>query len=219
MSKSTKIWLGILAVSTVGGLGFLYVRHKNKLAENADLPEDQTNPGILPELFKPKTKIPSQPAALNYNTPFSSADKAHVQIMQKMIGVNPDGSWGAKTEAALPKGLPRPFSLNQLQAKINTLSIEKARQTNLKKSGLKVGDIVYAAYTTDVQVTEGAKYKDLKWKTTGPQRKQEVSKGQLLGKVVVLNPSSVLILNAFQELVLTSYSQVSKTRSVNGLSL
>lgn len=215
--SSKKIWLGILGIVAAGGIGFAYVRHKNKQADTIDPQLNPSSPDFTP--VAPKTKTQSQPAALNYDTPFTAADKAHVQIMQKMIGVVPDGAWGAKTEAALPKGLPRPFTLNQLQAKINALNLEKTRSANVKKTGLKVGDYVYAAYTTDVEVTKGAKYKNLKWVTTGAKRKQEVSQGQLLGKIVVLNPSSVLILNAYQELVLTSYAQVSKTRSVNGLDL
>lgn len=211
MKTGTKILLGILTAGAVGGGYYFYNKRKNSSTEVDSLviPDSPTpiGPGLPPN---------NNPAPLNYDTKFGKSDKAHVMIMQKMIGVVPDGSWGSKTETALPKNLVRPFSLNQLQAALNSLKNAQSKSENAKKFSLKVGDIVYAAYTTDVEVTKGAKYKDLKWITTGTKRKQEVSKGQYLGKIVVLNPNSVLILNNYNELVLTSYSKLSKTQ-ISGL--
>lgn len=208
MKTKTKVILGSIAALAAGAAGYIYTRKKNKASE-ADL----TDPAILPEgnVFTPKTVVKAT-ASLNYDSLFTKADKAHVQIMQKMLGTTPDGAWGAKTDALIPKGLSRPFSLNQLKTALSNISLLATKSSNVKKSGLKVGDYVYAAYTTDVEVTKGAKYKDLKWKTTGAKRIQEVSKGQYLGKIVVLNPSSVLILNSFNELVLAPYAKISKSQ-------
>lgn len=212
MNKGTKILLGLLTAAGIG-TGYYIIQKKKESAQEVDpyaLP-DKSNPS------SPGSGTKAQPTALDYNSKFTSSDKAHVTIMQKMIGVTPDGIWGSMTEAALPKGLARPFSLNQLQTALNNLKLDQARTQNVNSSGLKVGDLVYAAYTTDVEVTKGAKYKDLKWTATGAKRIQEVTKGQYLGKVVALNPNSVLINNSYNELVLTTYSKVTKTKSVNGL--
>lgn len=215
MKKGTKILLGILGAGAVGGT-YLFIKNK---ANNAEIPTNPTlEPNNLPastsvlDIFKPKKAAVITPAATNYDVVFTKADKAHVMIMQKIIGVVPDGNWGPATEAALPKALKRPFTLNQLQSFVTTAKALVNKTANLKKTGLKLGDTVYAAYTTDVEVTKGAKFKNLKWTTTGAKRKQEVQKGQLLGKIVLLNPNSVLILNSFNELVLASYGQLSKTQ-------
>lgn len=212
MNKGTKIFLGLLTAAGIG-TGYYFFQKKKEATQEPDpnfLPDspNPVSPGATP---KP------QSAALDYNSKFTSSDKAHVMIMQKMIGVTPDGAWGSKTEAALPKGLSRPFSLNQLQTAINNAKLEQSRRQNLAKSGLKVGDLVYAAYTTDVEVQKGAKYKDLKWTATGAKRIQEVNKGQYLGKIVALNPNSVLINNSYGELVLTTYSKVTKQQSLKGI--
>lgn len=210
MKTKTKVILGSIAALAAGAAGYIYTRKKNKASE-ADL----TDPSILPEgnIFTPKSNsVVKASASLNYDSPFTKADKAHVQIMQKMLGTTPDGAWGAKTDALIPKGLSRPFSLNQLKTALSNIALLATKATNVKKSGLKVGDFVYAAYTTDVEVTKGAKYKDLKWKTTGAKRVQEVSKGQYLGKIVVLNPSSVLILNSYNELILAPYTKITKSQ-------
>jgi hypothetical protein len=214
MNKTTKIVLGILGATAVGG-GFLYFKGK------ADKAQDPTDPSLDPtitptpsvlDIFKPKKAAVIAPAATNYDVVFTKADKAHVMIMQKIIGVVPDGNWGPATEAALPKALKRPFTLNQLQTYVTAAKALVNKAANLKKTGLKVGDTVFAAYTTDVEVTKDAKFKNLKWTTTGAKRIQEVQKGQLLGKIVLLNPNSVLVLNAFNELVLASYGKLSKTQ-------
>lgn len=210
MKTKTKLIIGSIAALAAGAAGYIYTRKKNQASE-----PDLIDPTVLPEpgILTPKTnKTATAPASLNYDSPFTKADKAHVQIMQKMLGATPDGAWGAKTEALIPKGLSRPFSLNQLKTALSNISLLAAKASNVKKSGLKVGDSVYAAYTTDVEVTKGAKYKDLKWMTTGAKRTQEVSKGQYLGKIVVLNPNSVLILNGFNELVLAPYAKISKNQ-------
>lgn len=214
MKKSHKIALGITLATAVGGT-YLFLKNK---ADNAEIPTDPaidptntTSPSVL-DIFKPKKAAVIAPAATNYDVVFTKADKAHVMIMQKMIGVVPDGNWGPGTEAALPKALKRPFTLNQLQSYIINAKALVSKATNLKKTGLKLGDTVYAAYTTDLEVTKGAKFKNLKWTTTGAKRIQEVQKGQLLGKIVLLNPNSVLILNSFNELVLASYGKLSKTQ-------
>lgn len=217
MKTGTKILLGILTAGAVGGGYYLYNKRRNAASETdpSVIPDSPTpvGPGLPPN----SNPVVVKPASLNYDTKFTKSDKAHVMIMQKMIGVVPDGAWGSKTDAALPKNLSRPFSLNQLQSALNALKNAQSQADNAKKYGLKNGDQVYAAYTTDVEVTKGAKYKDLKWTAIGAKRKQEVTKGQYLGKIVVLNPNSIWILNNFNELVLTNYSKVSKTQ-LSGLS-
>lgn len=214
-NKGSKLALGILALLAVGGTGYYFYNSRKKGEQATDDYVEQL-PTSTPSA--PIFNVPSAPIVntSNLDYKFTNKDKPFVILMQKMLGVGADGAWGAKTTAALPKGLVYPFSLHQLKAALVGNTTTSAQATNIKNSGLKVGDNVYAAFTTDVEVTKGAKFKDNRWITTGDKRKQEVYKGQYLGVVKVLNPYTVLILNSFNELVLANYPKVTKTRSLNG---
>lgn len=116
MKKGNKVALGLLALLGLTG-GFLYVKNKKANQVDPGLPEAE----IIPS-GNTTTKTSTPAVTLNYNSKFTKADKAHVSIMQKLIGVPADGVWGPKTEAALPVGLIRPFTLNELQQVLNAIS-------------------------------------------------------------------------------------------------
>lgn len=187
----------LVAIPFVLGGSYLYAQtQKNKADET--LP-DELYPEVKPNPTPGNNQnlpSPGLPATLNNDSKFTKADKAHVAIMQKMLGVGADGVWGSDTETALNKLAPnilKPFSLNQLQNYI----------LQVKNIGsFKKGDAVYAKVSFVVEITK---------LRTKEVYKKTVSKGQYLGVIQTVRNATYIVLNNFAETLVVSPTLISKS--------